>query len=804
MSCYTALVMDAKDLETLELDKVLERLAAFAAFSASKSMARDLVPAADLEVSQRCLAQTTEAREILAANPELTIGGARDVRSSATAASRGIVLEPSELLDLKSTLIAARRLQRLFERLSDEYPAMAVLAVGLEPAPGVIDLVSKTLNDRGEVVDGASEKLATIRRDFEVVHERLMSKMQRLVGDPKIAPLLQEPIITQREDRYVIPLRAEFKGRLKSVVQDQSSSGATLFVEPLQVVELNNRLRELKLDERDEIHRILSILSERVGREAQSIQRTVEALAGVDLAFAKARYAEALEASEPILKPFEPRGESPHPGSTLWLLGARHPLLDAETVVPIDLALDQQTYALVITGPNTGGKTVALKTAGLLALMAGCGLHIPAEAGSQVSLFEAVYADIGDEQSIEQSLSTFSAHIDNIIRILKHADNRSLVLLDELGAGTDPQEGSALARAILGSLLERRVTTLVATHYPELKAYAHMTPGVRNASVQFDLDSLRPTYDLTIGLPGRSNALAIAERLGLEKGVVERARRTLAPEDLQTDGLLDEIRRQLDAAQEGRRQAEAAAKGAEALRTELRDRLEGIEDERLELLAQARREAEMELEAVRKELRRLRRRLAAAGQPLSALPDIEADVETLEEKVEAPLPRSEPEIVTVERVYRPGDRVRVRPLDAEGVITDLGAEEAEVLIGRLRLRARLAELSHVGGEGSEPDRPTGVKAAGDRGSARLPKAPPLQIDLRGRRIEDALEELDRRLDSAFLAGLPMLRVIHGKGTGRLREAVRQQLKGNPYVEAFEAGAPSEGGQGVTVVKLATG
>jgi DNA mismatch repair protein MutS2 len=546
-------------------------------------------------------------------------------------------------------------------------------------------------------------------------------------------------------------------------------------------------------------------LSDRIGQVKEEIIQTVEALGKLDLAFAKARYAVNLDANEPVLKAFNPDPDKPYPGSTLRLLDARHPLLDPDEVVPVDLILDGEIFALVITGPNTGGKTVTLRTAGLLACMAQCGLQIPAAAGSELSVFEGVYADIGDEQSIEQSLSTFSAHITNIIRILHQADERSLVLLDELGAGTDPQEGSALARAILSVLIERRVTTLVATHYPEMKAYAHNTDGVRNASVEFDLESLEPTYHLTIGLPGRSNALAIARRLGLPKEVVGRARGEVSPDDLRAETLLDEIHRQRDEARLERKSAREARAQAQDLQASLSERLEAIEDERREVLADARREAEAELAELRSRLQKLRQELAIAGEPLDAVKALEQDVEQLQEQAAQPLERrvSEPE---TPGSFAPGDRVHVRTIGAEGVITDLDQEQVEVQVGRLRVRAKLDELGSprrdvTGDKIKAAERPEAGEA---KGAGAVPKvtAPPLEMDIRGHTVEEALEALEYRLDSAYLAGSPYLRVIHGKGTGRLRQAVRQALKGNRYVQSFEPGKPSEGGDGVTVVRLA--
>jgi DNA mismatch repair protein MutS2 len=786
--------MDEKSIHLLELAKVLHRLEAHAAFSASKELARGLAPTTDLNQARRSQRATSEARRLLAVRPELTVGGAHVVRGAADRAARGAVLEPAELLDLKSTLISARNLARLFTRLEPPSPELSAVAARLDVPVGLIEAISRILDDHGQVVDSASEKLAEVRHDLRLAHDRLRSKLDRLVHDPKTVAMLQEPIVTQRDGRFVVPLRAEFKGQLKAVVHDQSSSGATLFVEPLAVVELNNQVRQLELAERDEIRRILAELSTEVGAAAEAIRRTVGALAELDLALARARYAEELAAEEPELHAIEPQPGRAHPGSVLRLRQARHPLLDPATAVSIDLTLDEQTFALVITGPNTGGKTVALKTAGLLALMAQCGLHLPAAPDSALSVFDGVFADIGDEQSIEQSLSTFSGHIAAIIRILDQAGPASLVLLDELGAGTDPEEGSALARAILGTLVERRVTSLVATHYPELKAFAHATPGVRNASVEFDLASLRPTYHLAVGLPGRSNALAIASRLGLPDDVVERARQMVDPGALRAEGLLDEIHRQREEARQARREAEAARLQAEALRAELRLRLEGIEVERAAILEGARQEAAEEAREVFEQASELRRRLSRAGQPLAAVKAAAAAAEELVQQTAEPVAPVAPAPADPLRV---GDAVHLRSLGSEGVLLALGDDQAEVQVGRLRVRASVADLG--------PTRRATVSPAPrpKQGLTPTPTAGSMEVDLRGMTVEEALEALDRQLDSAYLAGLPSLRVIHGKGTGRLRQAIRQALRGNPYASGFESGKHAEGGEGVTVVRLAT-
>ncbi len=785
--------MDEKTLRTLEYDKVLERLASYTAFNASAEKARDLRPTTDMETARARLAETTEARRLLITAPETTIGGARDVRVQVEGASRGVVLTAADLLDVKSTLISARTLERQFEHVEGDYTHLKVIAGALTPPPGLVDAITRTISDRAEILDTASPKLGGIRRDLRIAHERLLNRMQRLLNNQKIAPYLQEALVTQRDGRYVVPLRAEAKGRVQAVVHDVSASGATLFVEPLEVVELNNAWRELQIAERDEEHRVLTELSARVGEHMDMLLAIVEAIAELDLAFARAKYAEALRASEPILREFQSPKDNAHPGLTLQLLRARHPLLDQDSVVPIDLELEPSTFALIITGPNTGGKTVTLKTAGLLALMAQSGLHIPAQSGSEISLFDAIYADIGDEQSIEQSLSTFSGHITNIVHILERADTRSLVVLDELGAGTDPQEGAALARAILTYLVERRIPTLVATHYPELKTYAHTTPGVVNASVEFDLETLRPTYHLTIGLPGRSNALAIARRLGLKDEIVEAARSTIDPAELRAEDLLNEIHRQRDLTRQARDAAETAQREAEQMRAELAERLEQIEDERLDVISKARQEAQNELADLKEEIDSVRRDLARARQPLDALRDAAKQAEDLEEEVAEPVVRRTSEMAP-RRAVLLGDHVRLRSLDRDGVVTALGEEEAEVQIGNLRVRVPMHQLEiSAAPQQSEVSRAPAVSVT------LTAESPGAEISLRGQTVDEALEALDRYLDAAYVAGLPYARVIHGKGTGKVREAVRRELKSHPHVQRFEPGGDKEGGDGVTVV-----
>jgi len=808
--------MNSKTLSILEYDKILERLASYCAFSASIELAQNLKPTPSFKKAKIRLEETSEARHLFSTNQTIGVGGARDVRDQVKLASRGGVLETQDLLDIKDTLISARRLKNsLAKSDTDEnlYPRLKKISEALPASLGLVDAITRTISEKGEVLDSASPKLASIRAERRVTHGRLMSKLQKIISNSKNATMLQEAIITQRDGRYVIPLQAQFKGRIKGIIHDQSSSGATIFIEPLTTVELNNKERELQLAERDEERRVLAELCAQIGDHAEEISTGVEALADLDLAFAKAKYAEDLEASEPIL--YEGRQVGRLKGSktlkpsnlqTLKLIEARHPLLDPSTVVPLDISLDAETRALVITGPNTGGKTVTLKTIGLLALMAQSGLHIPALSGSELPCFASVHADIGDEQSIEQSLSTFSGHIKNISHILKKANESSLVIFDELGAGTDPQEGAALARAILSELLEKGALSFVATHYPELKTFAHTTEKVVNASLEFDPHTLRPTYKLTIGLPGRSNALAIAKRLGLPESVLVAARGEIDPDDIRADDLLNDIHRQRKIAHKERRKAEKARIQAHRLRRELTEKLENIEDERLKVLEKARGEAENQIESVQAEIKEMKRALDQAQQPLETIEQIIEQVAAVEKKVKKKAKRKPKVVFKDEPILSGtpvvGEKVRLLSLNTEGVVTALGENDAEVQVGNLRMRAKLVDLQRKGMQANVEEQKKITKASSSAVSTPSVALPKMELDMRGQRADDALDMLDRYIDQAYVGGMPFVRVIHGKGTGRLREVVREALQNNPYVKSFEEGKAKEGGAGVTVVKFA--
>lgn len=799
--------MNEKAIHILELNKVLERLANYTTFSGGADLARELFPTSDIDEARTWQAETAEARLMFANQFNASLGGARDVRDAAILAQRGIMVEASTLLDIRLTLRRGTTLKRTLGRMKGQYPLLSDIAAEIEECNDLQAEIERVLDENAVVKDSASPQLAMIRRDLKIAFDRLQTKLQRLISSSTNQPLLQEALVTMRNGRYVVPLKADHKGKIPGIVHDSSASGATLWIEPLETVELNNRWRELQLDEEKEIRRILQALTDLVAFDSERIVRTVEVLGYLDLIFAKARYADEMKATQPELLPFKDKaGNADHPGSTITLLGARHPLLSGN-IVPIDVEFDESTWVLVVTGPNTGGKTVSLKTVGLLTLMAQCGLHVPAER-ARLTVFDGVYADIGDEQSIEQSLSTFSSHMTNTIQILRECDDHSLVLLDELGAGTDPAEGSALARAILNHLKNRRVTTMVTTHHPELKVYSVETPGVRNASVEFDLNTLAPTYRLIMGLPGRSNALAIAQRIGLNQDIIEDARGMVATEDLVADDLLDEIHRTREDIRRQQHTITLMREELEAERAELHANLSAVEDERRDVISATRRNMQQEIDDFRRELKRLRNEMRDASLPLEKLRSIQQVADNVETVIKQPIANGVKAPEGLDWTPRLGDSVWLEPLKAEGTIIELDKDDAMVQIGSLRVRAALRDLK----------KPTRIerKILSRKGRTRratdyeaqdttpMPKteSPGLELDLRGARVEDALEQLDDYIDAAYMSGIPFGRIIHGKGTGALRRAVQDRVAQHPLISKAMPAPPKEGGDGVTIIHLA--
>jgi DNA mismatch repair protein MutS2 len=796
--------MHEKSVSTLEFPKVLAQVAQEAGFSVARERVLALEPATDLAEADRRLAFTAEAVRLIDKQPWVSVGGARDIRPQLARAGRGGDLGPSELVEVASTLRAAQSVSHLLTDLDPEpFPQMSGLAERLPLHPQLLATIERTVNDEAEVLDSASLRLRRIRADQRSAEQQLQQRIRTLVAE--FGDALQEPIVTMRGDRYVVPVRTDARSRVRGIVHDQSASGATIYIEPMAVVELNNRVRELQAQERAEIERILHEVSGEIGNVAPEIDAAVDALAELDLQLAKARHARLHRASRPGL----------NAEGKIVLEHARHPLLTGP-VVPIDFQLTPEVFMVVVTGPNTGGKTVALKTVGLLTLMAQSGLLIPAEDGSEIAVMEEVLADIGDEQSIEQSLSTFSSHMTRIIEILSRVEAirrrqggqqppRVLVLFDELGAGTDPDEGSALARSILTWLLDRHTPTVATTHYSELKAFAHGQKGVVNASVAFDVETLSPTYHLEIGVPGRSNALAIAERLGLDPRIVRGARRHLGSAGVEMEGLLEDLQQERAAAEDERRQVAEERREAERQREDLEEERFRLESDRARILDEARAQARDELESVLSELTRIRTSARSERPSRDRVGELHRQARRLEDRV-APVraqrrPRPTPEAEKLDGPLQVGDRVRVLRLDQTGELISLAADgnDAEVQIGPMRMRVPLRDLEKIRRPRAEPDPERSQPAISlprrERATASI------QLDIRGQRVEDGLEQLESYLDDAALAGMSWVRIVHGKGTGALRAAVREHLNRHPLVKSAETAPANEGGDGVTLVQL---
>ena len=832
--------MNERTLRVLEYYKVLDKLANYTSFSPGHDLALELRPSTDLTEIQQRLDTTAEARDLLELRPETTIGGAREVRGSAKAAAIGRSLDATSFLDIAATLLSSRTLRRGILRSggSSSFFYLSQIAQRLVDLPVLESEIEQTISPDGTVLDSASQALRRIRQEVRTAQGRLLEKVNSILSSSQYHSLIQEAIVTMRDGRYVIPIKADFKGQMRGIIHDSSASGQTVYMEPLAIVDLNNHWRELQMQEREEVERVLQELAGKVGRHAPEIVEAVGALAELDLAFAKARYANALRASQPALN-------AAGSGKGLNFIQARHPLLTGR-VVPTDLYLGENFRILVITGPNTGGKTVSIKTAGLLTLMAQAGLHLPVEDGSEVLIFERILADIGDEQSIEQNLSTFSSHLTNIVSMLDKIDNQTLVILDELGAGTDPQEGSALARSIIQFLLEKTTYAVITTHYSELKSFAYVTPGVQNASVEFNVETLSPTYKLVIGLPGRSNALSIASRLGVPAAIIDNAREMVAPEEMQVDAMLAQIQHEREETADVRIQTMRIRAEAERERDELNRRLRQIDEERRQAASdarvQARLEMEEELEVVRQQSRDLQGRLLeieAAARAASqnaelvaqlekqrrALAEAEARALQLQKEARKRAQQRAAQAATVvsgeteTAALKVGDRVQIGTLGQEGQILSGpdGEGRYDVVSGVFKLKAAGSDLSRLKGKPRDPKAPITIRDRVDQANAAekdrsiqinararteaLTASTSIEFDIRGWRAEEVYSELDRYLNDAYLSNLPMIRIVHGKGTGVLRQVVRDILRNHSLVASFRLGEAGEGGDGVTVATL---
>ena len=784
-----------KSLTTLELPAVLEMLSQQAVGETAKEQALCLTPSGDRAEVKRRLDETSAAKTMMVVRGSPSFSGVKDVRPSLARADLGGALNTRELLDIARVLQCARLVRGYIADDTVGKTPIDYLFYALHANKFLEEKINTSIVGEDEIADGASHELASIRRQMRAAASRARDALQKIISSPSYAKALQEPIITMRSDRFVVPVKADHKGAVPGLVHDVSASGMTLFIEPMAAVKANNELRELAAKEKQEIERILAELSAECAQHRDDIDSDYQVLVQLDLIFAKAKLSYKLDCQEASLE-----------GEGIVLRRARHPLLDQARAVPIDVELGDSFDTLVITGPNTGGKTVSLKTIGLLSAMNQCGLHIPAADGSSLPVFSHILADIGDEQSIEQNLSTFSAHMTNIVSILSECDEHSLILFDELGAGTDPTEGAALAISIIEYARQKGAMIAATTHYAELKVYATNEKGVQNASCEFDVETLRPTYHLLVGIPGKSNAFAISRRLGLGEDIIEDAKKRVGTENASFEATIEKLEQTRRLLEKDRneaalklRQAEESAKKAAFLKAELEVRLEKADQksrrEAERIIAEARATAEetfAQLDEMKKHANEeedaqrinqarseLRRRLNRSAEALRPAP------EPVEDKKSA-------------RPVKVGDTVQIKSMGMKATVTEISSDRILTLrAGIMNVTAREDEVLLIEGK-TAPDKKT--VSANSSAQLRLMRVEP-QIDLRGMEAIEAVTAAERYIDSAVMAKLSTVTIIHGKGTGALRAAVQQMLRRNKAVKSFRLGRYGEGETGVTVVEL---
>ena len=786
-----------KDHRSLELDKILSMLANETTCADAAELAGKIEPDTDLKRVKRLLQETDDAFVLMARFGAPSFYGMTNVTNALRRAQAGGVLNPVELLAIAATLRAIRSVADWRKKSESIETELDWRFETLQPNKFIEERISMTIVSEEEISDNASVQLASIRRKIRAASVRVREQLDKLIRSQTYQKYLQEAIVTQRGGRYVVPVKAEFRNEVKGLVHDSSGSGATVFIEPIGVVEANNEIRVLRAEEQEEIDRILTELSREVGEFADGIVASYHAAVELNLIFAKGQLAYKMKGVVPKL----------NDEGRVNIKAARHPLIDKNKVVPTDLMLGKEFDALIVTGPNTGGKTVSLKTAGLLTLMAMCGLMIPAGEGSEISVFRHVLADIGDEQSIEQSLSTFSAHMTNIIRILEQADDSSLILIDELGAGTDPVEGAALAISIIEAMRAQGAKIMATTHYAELKAYALQTDGVENGCCEFDVATLRPTYRLLIGVPGKSNAFAISKRLGMPDGIVERAKTLVSEESTMFEEVvtrLEDSRRRME---DERRDAEQYRIDAEKKIREAEEMRERAEKDAKHEVERARREAAEIVQKTRQqaqglmdELEKMRREKMAelSAEQKARLKAGIRDMEKASDPVHQP--RSNEEYV-LPRPLKVGDNVLIYDIDKTATVLELPKSGDMVLVqaGIIKTRVPLKNLRLTDRKEKEKK-----KLGGHRNVTKAPGSDTTvrnEIDLRGMNVEEAIMEVDAFIDHALLRNLNQLTIIHGKGTGVLRSGIHMHLKRHKAVKTFRLGVYGEGESGVTVVEL---
>ncbi|WP_113930227.1 endonuclease MutS2 [Bacillus sp. P14.5] len=783
--------MNDKVLRTLEFNKVKELLAGFAASALGRARVEALQPSTSLEEVIRIQEETDEAAGILRLKGHAPLGGIFDIRPAVKRATIGGMLSPQEFVQVASTIYASRQIRLFMEDLEEEDIDLLILSEKVSEMMVLTPLEHKiraVVDENGAILDSASDPLRQIRSQIRANEGRIREKLERMIRSSNAQKMLSDAIITIRNDRYVIPVKQEYRGNYGGIIHDQSSSGQTLFIEPEVIVTLNNALRELKLKEGLEIERILTELTVEVSGYSEDLLTIVAILADIDFMFTKAKYGKSIKGTKP-----EINGEQ-----VLKLNRARHPMLPIEEAVANDIELGKDFSSIVITGPNTGGKTVTLKTVGLLTLMGQAGLQIPALDGSKMGVFQNVYADIGDEQSIEQSLSTFSSHMVNIVDILGKVDHESLVLFDELGAGTDPQEGAALAISILDEVHQRGAKVVATTHYPELKAYGYNRDGVINASVEFDVETLSPTYKLLIGVPGRSNAFEISKRLGLADRVINRAKSHIGTDSKEIENMIASLEKSRKDAESDYDEAHELLKQADMMHKDMQKQMMEFYDKRDSLYEKAELKASQVVEKAKEEAEEVIRDLRKMRLEKSA--DVkEHELIDAKKRIEGAAPnldRSKPKKAsTGQRELKPGDEVKVLTFDQKGhLIEKVSSKEWQVQMGIMKMKVKESDLQFIQAEKKVETKPMATVKGKDFHVG-------LELDLRGERFENALSRVEKYIDDALLAGYPRVSIIHGKGTGALRQGVQEYLKNHRSVKRVRLGEAGEGGTGVSVVEF---
>jgi len=790
--------MNDKSLRTLEYNKIINMLTELAASSRGKELCENLLPHSELSVIMRLQKETSDAQSRLLRKGNISFSGIHDIRPSLMRLKVGSALNAIELLRISSILDTTLRIKAYggYTGKDDEEVSADSLTehfAGLEPLTPFNNEIKRCIISEEEIADDASPALKNIRRLIRNINDKIHTELSSILTSSR--NMLQEHIITMRNGRYCLPVKAEFKNQFQGMIHDQSSSGSTLFIEPIAIVRLNNELRELAIQEQAEIEKILAALSETAAQYINELEYNYNTLTELDFIFARAKLSLKMKGTEPK---FNNHG-------IINLKKARHPLIDPKQVVPIDVRIGRDYNMLIITGPNTGGKTVTLKTVGLLTLMGQAGLHIPAFDNSELAIFKEVYADIGDEQSIEQSLSTFSAHMTNIVTILQNADKDSLVLLDELGAGTDPTEGAALAMAILSYLNKMGIRTLATTHYSELKIYALSTEGVMNASCEFDVETLRPTYRLLIGIPGKSNAFAISKKLGLPEFIIEDAKTRIGRQDRTFEDLISDLENSRKTIEKEQEEISRYKAEIERLKNELSKKNEKIEANKERILREAKEQAAKILQEAKdfadESIRKFNRWMQEGGNikdmeaARSQIRDRLSEDEGLPKKKDKPAKKLSPKNLKV------GDTVFVSSLGIKGTVSTLPNAKGDLYVqmGILRSLVNIKDLEPAEEEENRP----AISSSTQSGKIRMSKSASIspELNLIGKTVDEALFELDKYLDDAYLAHLPQVTIIHGRGTGALRNAIHSYLKRSKYVKDFRIGGYNEGNTGATIVEL---